>query len=367
MKRVLCALLAFLCVWSVLPAHALSVSAAAAVVICGDTGEVIFAQNAESRLPMASTTKIMTALLLCEHGELEREICVTEEMVRVEGSSMGLLPGDTVSLRALLYGMLLASGNDAANTVAIVLGGSVEGFVEMMNRRAEQLGLENTHFVTPSGLDADGHYTTALDLALLARSALQNKDFAAAAATPYETVYYGNPPYRRGLKNHNRLLESFDGAVGVKTGYTKKAGRCLVSAAKRDGKYVIAVTLNAPDDWNDHRAMLEYGLEKLQTVETRPPELSQLAVVGGTADAVALTVESLELCALDTDSISCEVFLPHFVYAPVGHGEAVGTVRYSSGETLLAELPVYSGAQTAAVNRASPGLLELFCYILSLF
>lgn len=343
-KRFLCFFTVMLVIVGSLRAEALSVSAVAAAVIAGDTGEVIFAENENNRLPMASTTKIMTALLLCEYGELEREITVTEQMVKVEGSSMGLLPGDTVSLRALLYGLLLASGNDAANTVAYTVGGSPEGFAELMNLRAAELGLENTHFVTPSGLDAEQHYTTALELARLTREAMKNPDFAAAAATEYETVYYGNPPYRRQLKNHNRLLGEVEGAVGVKTGYTKKSGRCLVSAVRRDGKYVIAVTLNAPDDWNDHRLLLEYGLSKLHLYKPDIGELPQLSCVNGEVSALPLEAETAELSVLDENSITYKLYLPELVYAPVSKGEQLGRLEYYCSGRLIASAPIYCAA-----------------------
>ena len=225
MKRVVCFLLS-LTLLSGITASAVSTSAKAAAVINGDTGELIYAQNADEKLPMASTTKIMTALLLCEHGELQKEITVTADMLRVEGSSMGLLAGDRVTYHDLLYGMMLASGNDAANVTAIALGGTVEKFTEMMNNRARELGLENTRFVTPSGLDAEGHCTTARELALLAYHALKNEEFAKAAASKTATLNYGNPPYRRTLKNHNKMLTLYEGAIGVKTGFTKKSGRC---------------------------------------------------------------------------------------------------------------------------------------------
>lgn len=246
-----------------LSVSAVSTSAKAAIVICGNTGQVVFEQNADVRLAMASTTKIMTALLLCEAGKPDTVVHVTKEMVTVEGTSMGLMPGDIVTYRGLLYGLLLCSGNDAANTTAIALAGSVEKFVQMMNLKAVSLGLDDTHFDTPSGLDGEGHYTTAHDLANLTRFALQNKQFAAAASTVSETVYFGNPPQRRTLKNHNRLLREYDGAIGVKTGFTKKAGRCLVSAAKRNDRFVICVTLCDPNDWQDHKNLLDYGISQL--------------------------------------------------------------------------------------------------------
>ena len=246
MKKIVA--LVIICTIISLPVSAVSSSAKAAAVINGDTGEALYAQNADMRLPMASTTKIMTSLLLCEHGNLRNEITVTADMLRVEGSSMGLLPGDTVTLHDLLYGMLLASGNDAANVTAIAISGSVTAFAELMNKRAAELGLKNTHFVTPSGLDAEEHYTTARELALLAAFALKNEEFAKAAASKTATLCYGNPPYKRTISNHNKLLKLYDGAIGVKTGFTKKSGRCLVSAARRDGKLAVAVTLCDPDD-----------------------------------------------------------------------------------------------------------------------
>lgn len=257
MKRLACILFSICIATVAIKAAAIGTSAKAAILINGDTGEVIYEQNADTRLPMASTTKIMTALMLCEYGRFDREITVTAEMLRVEGSSMGLLPGDRVDLRDLLYGMLLASGNDAANVTAYVLGGNIDKFVRMMNQRAQELGLVNTHFETPSGLDGDEHYTTARDLARLAMFAMKNEEFRTAASSKTATLEYGNPPYRRTLSNHNKLLKIFDGAVGVKTGFTKKSGRCLVSAAQRDGKFVIAVTLNDPNDWEDHKELLK--------------------------------------------------------------------------------------------------------------
>ncbi len=282
MKKILSVLLICCLPLFSLVTQASTVSASAAIVICGNTGEVVFEKNADCRLAMASTTKIMTALLLCEAGDPETVVHVTKEMATVEGSSMGLLPGDTVTYRALLYGMLLASGNDAANTTAIALAGSVENFVVKMNEKAAALKLANTHFDTPSGLDGESHYTTARDLANLTRYAMQNELFAAGAGTYSETLYYGNPPYRRTLKNHNRLLKEYDGSVGVKTGFTKKAGRCLVSAAKRDGKYVICVTLNDPNDWQDHKKLCDYAFEQLPVyVEPpKPPEPDNPVPIG---------------------------------------------------------------------------------------
>ncbi len=331
-KFLVCLLIVSLFVGS-LSVSALSVSAAAAVVLNAYTGEVLWAQNADKRLPMASTTKIMTALLLCESGELSRSIVITPEMVRVEGSSMGLLAGDSVTLHDLLYGMMLASGNDAANTVAMVLGGSIEGFADMMNKRASELGLENTHFVTPSGLDDEQHYTTARDLGCLAAAALKNSDFAAAAKAKTATLCYGNPPYKRTLTNHNRLLKTYDDIIGVKTGFTKRSGRCLVSAAERDGRRVIAVTLNDPNDWTDHRNMLDMGLSMVERVTLKPEPKVKPYVIGGVGE-VELEVPTLELCVRAGEVPDSRVCIAKTVFAPVSIGETVGAVAYFSQDTV---------------------------------
>lgn len=329
-------MICFAVLFSVLTVSAVGTSAKAAVLINADTGEIIYSYNCDTRLPMASTTKIMTALLLCEYGNLDKQITVTKEMVTVEGSSMGLLPDDKVTLHDLLYGMMLASGNDAANTTAYVVGGSIEHFVELMNERVKRLGLKNTHFVTPSGLDDEEHYTTAYELALIAKTALQNEDFAKAVSTKSATLCYGNPPYNRHLTNHNRLLKTYDDVIGVKTGFTKKSGRCLVSAAQKDGKRVIAVTLHDPNDWADHRALLDYGLEKIKSVEITP-EVKNLSVnvISGEDKKAEFNIETEQFNVLNDGAIGYDVCLSDFVYAPVKKGEILGSIRFYNGDDII--------------------------------
>ncbi|MBQ7288375.1 MAG: D-alanyl-D-alanine carboxypeptidase [Clostridia bacterium] len=310
--------------------EATALSAKSAVAINATTGEILFAVNPEQRMSMASTTKIMTALLLAEEADLTQTLVTTKEMVTVEGSSMGLREGDTVSYYALLVGMLLASGNDAANTTAIALSGSIDAFVEKMNAKARQIGMKNTNFVTPSGLDDEAHYSTAYDMALLGAYAMNNPIFSKVAASKTMTVEYGNPPYRRTLTNHNRLLSMYDSAIGVKTGFTKKSGRCLVSAAENENGRVIAVTLNAPDDWNDHIQMLNQGLSTLKMSTLQYQETLQMDIVGGIGDRVSLIVESVTV-SLTEDSqrkITQQISLPRFCYAPVQKGATVGEVTY---------------------------------------
>ncbi len=358
MKRVFCAVLCLCFLVFPIDVGAVSVSAKGAVLINADTGEIIFEHNAETRLSMASTTKIMTALLLCESGDLSREVTVTAEMLRVEGTSMGLLPGDKVTLEGLLYGMMLPSGNDAANATAFILGGTVDGFVKKMNQKAVQLGLKNTHFETPSGLDGEEHYTTAYDLAMITRYALQNPHFKKAVSCKSAVVYYGNPPYRRTLTNHNRLLKMHPDCVGVKTGFTKKSGRCLVSAAERDGKRVIAVTLYDPDDWRDHKAMLDYGLERIVTTEIKPESCEyELPVVNSDNQNVKVTIAPLKVNYLENKGFSCRVNLPEFLYAPIKKDEKIGSVVFLKDGKMITEREIKAG-QSVSVAQNKKSVLE---------
>ena len=342
------------CIVSVSASENITVSAKSAIVMCMDTNEVLLEKSAMLKLPMASTTKIMTALILAEQPDLSKTVKVTKQMVTVEGSSMGLLEGDAVSYRDLLYGMLLASGNDAANTTAYVIGGSIKGFAKIMNQKAAELGLKNTSFVTPSGLDDENHYTTAYDLALLASAALKNKVFREACSSKIATLYYGNPPYRRTLTNHNKLLGNYEGLIGVKTGFTKKSGRCLVTAVEREGKRVIVVTLNAPDDWNDHKSLLDYGLSKTEVVEFKNNDLTDvLPVISGDADLVRIKSEEISFCTAlkSANNVTRNIILPKFIYTPVSAGELVGRVEYLLESKIIATSNIYSVADLPVNNK----------------
>lgn len=334
-------------------------SAAASVVICADTKEVIFKKNSDQKLPMASTTKIMTALLMAEQPDLSKTAVMTKQMVTVEGSSMGLMEGDTVSYHDLLYGMLLASGNDAANATAILLGGSVKGFVKLMNQKAKTLGLKNTSFATPSGLDDANHYTTAYDLACLAAEALKNPVFAAACSNKSATLYYGNPPYKRTLKNHNRMLINYEGAIGVKTGFTKKSGRCLVSAAKRGGVTVIAVTLNDPDDWKDHENLLNAGFKETKSVRFENDDIpDSIPVICGDCDSVRLLCNASEFSISKGGEsvLTRKVFLPKFVYSQISAGECVGKVCHYINDRMIDSTDIISAADVNYRNIKPPFL-----------
>ena len=338
-----------------LTAHAegVPVSADSAVVINADTLGVLYGKNESKKRAMASTTKIMTALLTLEAGDLDTPFVADSMAIRVEGTSMGLREGDIVTRRALCIGMLLPSGNDAANAAAVSVAGSIPAFAELMNRRAADIGMRDTHFVTPSGLDAEGHYTTAYDMALLAAEALKNPDFRAICGQKSMTAEFGAPPETRTLYNSNRLLSMYDGCFGVKTGFTDSARRCLVSAAERDGCTIIAVTLNAPDDWNDHKKLLDYGFERVKPYNVRIDAFSA-EVVGGETKSVTIAAEkpvTFGFTESERKNVSVKYSLPEFVYADVAKGETLGYADVYLDDRLLRRVPLTA---YEAVQRAKP-------------
>jgi D-alanyl-D-alanine carboxypeptidase len=242
------------------------VSAHAAAMIDVQSGRILYAKHADERLPIASLTKIMTAIVAIENSRLTDMVTVPPEAVGVEGSSIYLKAAERIPLKDLLYGLMLRSGNDAAVAIARHVGGSVEGFVYMMNEKAAYLGLENTHFANPHGLDAPEHYSSAADLARLTAYALKNPTFREIVKTQVKTVPWPGEEWHRKWYNKNKMLRFYKGADGVKTGYTKKARRTLVSSATRNGRQLVTVTLNAPDDWNDSMQLLEYGFQHFHLV-----------------------------------------------------------------------------------------------------
>lgn len=326
------------------------ISASSAVLVVAGSNEVLFEKAANDRRAMASTTKIMSAVIAIESGKLDEEITVTEEMTAVEGTSMGLLPGDKVSISELVYGMLLSSGNDAANATAIAVGGSIENFVAMMNDKAAELGMTSTHFSTPSGLDADDHYSTAYDMALLGSYALENEHFTEICSSVSAVVDYGNPPYRRKLTNHNKLLKIYDGAIGIKTGFTKKSGRCLVSAAKRDGITLVCVTLNDPNDWDDHEKMLDYGFGVVKKFNNYQKEFS-VRLVGSEKTLVEAQLQREPQAGSSGNEITQKVYIEHFLYAPVKANDVIGhsTFCYSNGK-ITDTVPIIAKYDVAVVQ-----------------
>lgn len=329
----------------------------AAVLIDEGSGRVFFEQDKDEILPMASTTKIMTALLTLEEEDLDRYFTVNSRAIQVEGSSMGLQAGDRATLRILAAGMLLASGNDAANAAAVRIAGSIEAFAARMNLRAAEIGMTNTHFVTPSGLDDEEHYSTAYDMALLAREALKNSDFAAICSQTSMLVCYGNPPYDRWLTNHNRLLRLVEGADGVKTGFTKKSGRCLVSSAERDGVSLICVTLHCSDDWNYHKAVYEkyFGLLRAEELSGLVGDI-RIPVAGSGIFSVRCSAEPVTAALMEGEfeRVEAAVDLEPFLFAPVEAGEKVGEVVFFLDGQEFARTEVHAvGSAPALIGKPS--------------
>ena len=331
------------------------VSARAALLMEETSGTVLFAKNADARLPMASTTKIMTALVALEHAAPDLLIATPQEAVGTEGSSIYLFAGEELTLEDLLWALLLRSANDAAVAIAFGVAGGVEEFAALMNQKAEELGLENTHFVNPHGLDDPEHYTTARELAVIARAALANPLIRQMTATRKKTIPHNGEEGVRLLVNHNKLLRLYEGTFGVKTGFTKRTGRCLVSAAARNDLSLIAVTLDAPSDWADHRAMLDAGFAALAALSLAGTGelVFSLPVVGGVADAVAISNPAAATIILPAahGEITRVIELPRFLYAGVPEGKSVGrAVWYADGKE-IAQTPLVTTAPVEKPKR----------------
>lgn len=322
---------------------ALDVSARSAILICADTGEVLYEKNADERLPMASTTKIMTALVAIEKGSLDRLVEVDPSAVGIEGSSMYLYMGEKITLENLLYGLMLSSGNDAAQAVAVHIGKSADGFAALMNERALQMGLENTSFENPSGLDGENHYTTARELSKIAREAMKNETFREIVGTSSHKAGAIQNGTVRWVHNHNKMLSLYDGANGIKTGFTKTAGRCLVSSAKRDKVTLIAVTLNCPDDWNDHQNMLDYGFASISEHTVLKSGASwNIPVGGGVSDFVTVTLDGdVTGKAYNAEGLSYRVYLPKHMLAPVREGVRAGEVAVFYEDNFVSSHELY--------------------------
>ena len=318
------------------------VSAASAVLVDGDSGRVLYEKDSHTRRPIASITKLMTALVALESGHsLDEEVTVIREWTGAEGSSLYLQPGERVTLETLLYGLLLRSGNDAALAIAGHCGGSVEDFVARMNCRAQELGMADTSFANPNGLTEEGHWSTASDMALLAKACLENEMLSKIAAT--RSITMGT----RSFTNHNKLLWRYEGCIGLKTGYTEKSGRTLVSAVRRDGTTLICVTLNAPGDWADHTSLFDWGFANYRVgLLTQAGErVGQLPVYGGLVPVCPVTTEESLSAALDPEErveVCFELTETAFT-APVERGTQVGeAVCYVNGKELL-RTPLVSG------------------------
>lgn len=337
------------------PCKANALSAERAILLDAETGRVLYEKCADERALIASTTKIMTALVVCEQCNVLDRMRIPKEAVGIEGSSMYLQEGEVLTIQELLYGLMLHSGNDAAVALAIYCGGTVEGFAQLMNDKAHRLGLTGTHFENPNGLDSPGHYSTARDLAILTAYAMDNPIFAQTVST--RTVKVGN----RSLRNHNKLLWRVEGADGVKTGFTKAAGRILVSSATRRGRRLIAVTMNDPNDWQDHAKLLEDGFSQfsVQEIVTKGECLGSVEIAGGESGRVQLLAGedfSYSLASMETAEIVLQG--PGFVYAPVVKGQAAGFAYVCIGDCAVGKIPLIYGKTVEQLKQPEKSFWE---------
>ncbi len=332
-----------------------AISAQSAILMDAQTGRVLYEKLPDRQSLIASTTKIMTALVVCEQCNVLDRVRIPPEAVGIEGSSMYLKEGEVLTVQELLYGLMLHSGNDAAVALAIYCGGTVEGFAELMNDKAHLLGMEDTHFVNPNGLDNPGHYSTASDLALLAAYAMENPIFARTVSA--KTVTIGN----RSLRNHNKLLWQVEGADGVKTGFTKAAGRILVSSATRQGRRLIAVTINDPNDWADHKQLLDNGFADyaVKQIVNAGECLGHWEIAGGQAGSVHLLAADDFSYALREDE-KPQVVLSGagFVYAPVAKGQDAGFAYICLGEKPIGKVQLVFGETIERENEPEPSFWQ---------
>ena len=338
MKKIISAVIAAACAISLLPFSALAdeeheLSAHSAIVLCADTGDVLFEKNADERMLIASITKIMTAIVAIENADLNDKIVIKPEWSAIEGSSMYANPGQSYTVRELLYGMMLNSGNDAAAALACTLCGDEISFAEKMNEKARELGLEDTSFRNPHGLDDEGHYSTARDMARLTAYCMENDTFksivSANCAIIKGVTYY----------NHNRLLREYEGCIGVKAGYTVSAGRTLVSCAERGGMRLICVTLSAPDDWNDHKYLLDKAFSENRIVSYSADSFKLSLDVASAAASAAEAVPENEIKLLigAGDDVDVKLEAPRVLFAGGIEGEKVGSLSIFINGSLAAQ------------------------------
>ena len=330
-----------------------SVSARAAALYEPETEKFLYEKNANERLAMASTTKIMTALIAIEELGRDSVVEIDGRAVGVEGSSVYLTEGELISSYDLICCLLLQSANDAAEALAYEIAGSCEDFAYMMNERAYALGLSDTSFTNPHGLDDKNHYTTAHDLAIIAAEALKNDTFREICSSYKKTVYSSETA--RTVVNHNKMLKAYDGCIGVKTGYTKRSGRSLVSAAERDGLTMISVTINAPDDWRDHEKLLDYGYSLLRAdLLAKKGEFSyEIPVLDGLSNTVAVkNREELKLIvSRDEKPYETHVKLSRYFSAPISAGDILGVVIFTRGDEEIARIYLTAEEDVQKIKR----------------
>ncbi len=332
------------------------VSAESYVVMDARTGEILFSEKENVSMPIASTTKMMTALIVVENVEdLDRTVVIDAESCGIEGSSVNLFKGEKISVRDLLYALMLESANDSAVALARTVSGSVEAFADLMNEKAKELSMTGTHFTNPHGLEDEEHYSTSLDLARLWQYAMKNEVLREIVSTKTHKIQMAGDNGYRFLSNHNKLLKTYEYCIGGKTGFTKAAGRCLVTYSVKNGIELVTVTLNDPSDWEDHKNLSDYAFSLYSTVNLAGEGSMkyQLAVVGGKKSEVTLSNrESLDVSVRDVAKIKSVVHAPRFLYAPVVPSDkAVGKVVFYYDGKEIASLDLFSLDEVEIAER----------------
>ena len=321
----------------------LNLSAKSAALYEPESGRFLYKKNSSAPLAMASTTKIMTALVALENSSPEELVTTPAEACGIEGSSLYLKEGETFFMKDLLLGLMLRSANDAAEAIAYHISGSTEDFATLMNNKARELKLSSTNFKNPHGLDDPEHYTTAEELAIITAEALKNPLFKQIVSTKRATVT-NTAGESRIIVNHNKLLSMYDGAYGVKTGFTKRSGRSLVGAAEKDGLSFITVTINAPDDWSDHIKMFDFGFSTLEkrVVAEKGQFSHRIPVVGGEGDFVRVTNEESfsVIVGKDSEEVTTHVRMHRYLAAPIKKGDVVGTVIFTMQNKTLGKINI---------------------------
>ncbi|HOB87194.1 MAG TPA: D-alanyl-D-alanine carboxypeptidase family protein [Bacillota bacterium] len=333
----------------------LQVSAKAAILMDRDSGRVLWRKNEHQRLPMASVTKIMTAIIALEEGREEDLVTVSKEAAQTGGSSIWLEEGEKKTLEELVYGLMLRSGNDAAVAIAEHLAGSVKKFSFLMNRKAREIGAMNTNFINPHGLPDEEHYSTAYDLGLISVYAMQNPRFREIVATPGRTISWPGQPWERYLGNQNRLLEIYPGGDGIKTGWTTAAGRCFAGSATRDGWQLVTVVLNAPQMWEDAMLLLDYGFNtfKREKMLERGRPVITARVNRGRAAKVSLVPGRdgyLPLQEGEKERVRCRFQIQESYDAPLKKGEKLGEVQLFLDDEQLGTVDLLAGEDVPRIS-----------------
>ncbi len=330
MKKLISLLIIFMLVYLPVLAN-VSTSAQSAIMIEKNSGRILYSKSADLKMPIASTTKIMTAICALENCDIDMMVTISDTASGVEGSSMYLQAGEKMTIKELLYGLMLSSGNDAAVAISEAAGGD---FIKLMNETAAKIGAADTNFTNPNGLPDENHYSTCADMAKITAYAMQNPYFCEIVRSKTYRIEGEGKAYPRVLTNHNKLLGNYEGCVGVKTGFTKSAGRCLVSAAEKDGMTLICVTLNAPDDWNDHKAMFDYGFEnfKYKCITEKDAPITEITVADAESSVSVFAEKDLYYPLKSDETFSLSYNIYDGLCAPLKANESVGKLSFTINE-----------------------------------